>query len=275
MTTTVTETRKPSHQSAGEWARRYFFKDHLSGVLSLLALLVIWWLIVTVLKPNPLLFPGPIDVAGEFVAVWQDGLLWPAAMSSMYAIAVGLSIALVIGIPAGLLIGMSPTLDLLTSPYLWGFFSMPRIALAPLMVLWFGFGDTTKIWLVFLSAVVPLILTIKEGVQTADESLIRAAYSFGASRLKMFRSVIAPSTLPSIATGIRLGISRGFVGLLVIELTVGSGGIGTQVMRSMRSFNTARMFVFAIVLVVIALALISLSRRLEIYASRWREEVSV
>src|SRR3712207_3997698 len=150
---------------------------------------------------------------------------------------------------------------------------MPRIALAPLLILWLGFGPETKVTLVFLSAVIPLMLSCKDGVQTADQSLIDAARSFGATRFDVFYRVIAPGTLPFIASGIRNGISRGFVGILVIELTVGSGGIGTQVMRSMRNFDTARMFAFAGVLIVFAMALISISRRLESYASRWREEV--
>jgi NitT/TauT family transport system permease protein len=184
-------------------------------------------------------------------------------------------ISLVVGIPLGLAIGMSPTADLIASPYLWGFFAMPRIALAPLMILWFGFGTTVKIWLVVLSAVIPIILSCKDGVQTLDESLMRAARSFGAGRLDMFAKVIAPNTLPFIASGVRNGISRGFVGLLVIELTTGSGGIGSEVMQSMRNFNTGRMFAFTSVLIVIALVLVSLSRRVENYASRWREEVAL
>ena len=147
---------------------------------------------------------------------------------------------------------------------------MPRIAMAPLMILWFGFGMETKIWLVYLSAVIPLILSCKDGVQTVDASLIQAARSFGAGRFNLFAKVIAPSTLPFIASGIRNGISRGFVGLLVIELTVGSGGIGTEVMPSMRNFNTARMFAFAACSIVVALALISLSRQLE----RLRQQVA-
>jgi ABC-type nitrate/sulfonate/bicarbonate transport system permease component len=249
--------------------------NRLWGIVSLAAVLVLWWAVVEIFKPQELLFPGPGAVIREFGAAYQDGLVWPAVSSSLYAVAVGLALALLVGVPAGLFIGMSPTADLLTSPYLWGFFAMPRIAMAPLMVLWFGFGDTTKIWLVFLSAVVPIILNCKEGVQTIDESLLRAAKSFGANRLDTFRKVVAPATVPSIATGVRNGISRGFVGLLVIELTVGSGGIGTQVMRSMRLFNTGRMFAFAILLVVIALVLISISRRVEIYANRWREEVAI
>jgi NitT/TauT family transport system permease protein len=91
----------------------------------------------------------------------------------------------------------------------------------------------------------------------------------------MFAKVIAPNTLPFIASGVRNGISRGFVGLLVIELTTGSGGIGGEVMQSMRNFNTGRMFAFAFLLIFVALLLVGLSRKLESYASRWREEVVV
>lgn len=247
----------------------------LPGVLSLVGFVVLWQLLIVIFDPSPILFPPPAAVAEAFVEAVADGTMWPAVADSMSAMAIGLAWALAFGIPLGLIIGMSPTADLITSPYLWGFFAMPRIALAPLMILWLGFGMETKVWLVFLSAVIPLMLSCKDGVQTVDTSLIAVARSFGAGRGALFGKVIAPSALPFIASGIRNGISRGFVGLLVIELTVGSGGIGTQVMRSMRQFDTARMFAFALVLIVIALTLISLSRRLENLASRWREEVSL
>ena len=190
-----------------------------------------------------------------FIDTWAAGDLWPPVIDSMRAMFVGLVISLVVGIPLGLAIGMSPTADLITSPYLWGFFAMPRIALAPLIILFLGFGFEVKVWLVFLSAVIPIMLSCKDGVQTTDESLVRAARSFGAGRLDMFGKVIAPNTLPFIASGVRNGISRGFVGLLVIELTAGSGGIGTEVMQSMRNFDTARMFAFTGVLIAIALLL--------------------
>jgi ABC-type nitrate/sulfonate/bicarbonate transport system permease component len=147
--------------------------------------------------------------------------------------------------------------------------------LLPLFVLWLGFGSSIKTLLVFLGAVIPIVLSTKEGVQTVDGSLIQAARSFGANRLDLFRQVVVPFTLPFIANGIRNGISRGFVGLLIAEMRLGSGGIGTEVMRSMGSLQTPRMFAFVAVLVVTALTLISLSRYLEARMSRWREEVYV
>jgi ABC-type nitrate/sulfonate/bicarbonate transport system permease component len=245
------------------------------GILAFLAFIALWWLVVEVANVRAILLPPPGAVLDELGRITQLGLLQEALASSMYAMAVGLGLSLLVGIPIGLLVGSSPSADVVSYPYLWGFFATPRIALAPLMVLFFGLGMTTKIWLVFLSAVIPIILSCRDGVQTADESLRRAAISFCASRRDLFLKVLAPNTMPFIASGIRNGISRGFVGLLVIEMTVGSGGLGTQVIRSMRAFNTARMFAFVTVLVVIALALIGLSKRLEAYASRWREDVAI
>jgi ABC-type nitrate/sulfonate/bicarbonate transport system permease component len=249
------------------------FEGRLWGLVTFAGFIALWQLVVMVGGINPILLPSPASVVTQFFEASSDGLLWPAVEQTLKPLAIGLVLALVTGVVAGLIIGASSWLDLLTGPYLWGLFATPRIAMAPLFVLWLGFGMTTKVWLVFLSALLPVVLSCKEGVQTVDESLARAARSFGAGRLDLFRHVVIPFTLPFIANGIRNGIARGFVGVLIIEMTVGSGGIGTQVIRSMRTFNTARMFAFVAILIVTALTLISLSRRLEARASRWRDEV--
>ena len=273
-TTDATAPRRRPPKRQKSWFERLIRKRG-PGILAFAAFIGLWHLSIIVFDPNPILFPGPVEVWDEFMKAVADGSMWEAVTNSMYAMSIGMIISLAIGIPLGLIIGMSPTLDLITSPYLWGFFAMPRIALAPLMVLWLGFGDEIKIWLVVLSAIIPIILSCKDGVQTTDESLVRAARSFGAGRVQLFAKVISPNTLPFIASGVRNGISRGFVGLLIIELTVGTGGIGTEVIRSMRDLDTGRMFAFTAALITLALLLVSLSRQLENYASRWREEVAL
>jgi ABC-type nitrate/sulfonate/bicarbonate transport system permease component len=250
-------------------------RARIPGVASFIGFIALWQAAIWVFTPDPVLFPAPGSVWQALIEAIADGSMWPAVSDSMSAMMIGLGLSLAVGIPLGLLIGMSPTADLIASPYLWGFFAMPRIALAPLIIVWLGFGPETKITLVFLSAVIPLMLSCKDGVQTADSSLIAAARSFGATKLDLFAKIIAPGTLPFIASGIRNGISRGFVGLLVIELTVGTDGIGREVMQSMSNFDTARMFAFTAVLIVFAMVLIGISRRVENYASRWREEVRI
>ncbi|MGY1602112.1 ABC transporter permease [Geodermatophilus sp. SYSU D00815] len=276
MTATATPAATPSRARSPKKQQSFasrLLRKRGPGVLAFVVFIGVWQLAVVLFDPSPILFPGPVPVAEEWGAAAADRSMWEATADSMYAMSIGLLISLVVGIPLGVAIGMSPTADLITSPYLWGFFAMPRIALAPLMVLWLGFGAEIKIWLVVLSAIIPIILSAKDGVQTTDEGLLRAARSFGAGRLQLFGKVVVPSTLPFIASGVRNGISRGFVGLLVIELTVGTGGIGTEVIRSARDLDTARMFAFIATLIALALVLVSLSRRLESYASRWREEV--
>lgn len=245
----------------------------LAGLASLVAFIALWQAVVWVTGIESILLPPPAAVVEQFLEVLDKGLLVPAVTDSMRALFVGLGAALAVGIPVGLLIGASRWLDLMFAPYVWGFFATPRIAMAPLVILWFGFGYQAKVLLIFLSALLPVIISCKEGVQTVEEPLVRAARAFGATRLDLFRHVVAPYTLPFIANGVRNGIARGFVGLLLIEMTAGSGGIGTQVMRAMRQFNTARMFAYVAVLLVVAFGLISLSRKLEAWASRWREEV--
>lgn len=246
-----------------------------TGLLSFIGFLILWQAIIMVTGIQETLLPGPGSVATAFGDVWSEGILWPAVVDSLYPLFVGLLAGLVVGVVLGLLIGSSGWLELVAAPYLWGLFATPRIATAPVFILALGLGFQTKVALVFVSALLPVILSCKEGVQTVDESLVRAARSFGAGRFDLFRHVVIPYTLPFIANGIRNGIARGFVGLLIIEMTVGRGGIGQQVIRSMGNFDTARMFAFTAVLVLTALVLITLSRRLEAYASRWREEVYV
>ena len=106
-----------------------FLRNRVAGVISFVAFIALWHLLIVGLDPNPILFPGPAEVWEEFVIAVRDGEMAAALSDSMYAMFIGLVISLVVGIPLGLAIGMSPTADLLTSPYLWGFFAMPRIAL--------------------------------------------------------------------------------------------------------------------------------------------------
>ena len=201
--------------------------------------------------------------------------MWQAMKDSAGPLAIGMAISL-LAIPVGLIIGLSPTTDLITSPYLWGFFALPNIAFAPLLILISGFSTTTSIWMVVLSAAVPLCLSCKDGVQTVDSL---AGPRRPVLRRRPGRGVLQggrrPAAMPFIASGVRNAISRGFVGLLSVELLIGAAGIGGEVIQSARVYDTARMFAFILLLIAIALLLVSASRRLEVWASRWREEVVI
>jgi ABC-type nitrate/sulfonate/bicarbonate transport system permease component len=261
----------PPRKQKTLWTRARSF---LPGILSLVAFIGIWQAVVWVTDPDPYILPPPGDVLDAFVEAAKDGLVWAAIKASAGPLALGMVISL-LAIPIGLLIGLSPSADLITSPYLWGFFALPNVAFAPLLILITGFGTATSIWMVVLSAAVPLCLSCKDGVHTVDASLVRAARSFGAGRVAVFFKVVAPCAMPFIASGVRNAISRGFVGLLSVELLIGANGIGGEVIKSGRVFDTARMIAFILLLIAIALVLVSASRKLEVWASRWREEVVI
>ena len=259
-------------RSTGSWGRRV--RSRLPGLVSLAVFLGVWQAAVTLTDPSPLILPSPGSVWDAFKLAVEDGQVWEAMKASAGPLAIGMLFSL-LAIPVGLLIGLSPTADLITSPYLWGFFALPNVAFAPLLILITGFSTTTSIWMVFLSASVPLCLSCKDGVQSVDRGLVRAAQSFGGGRTAVFVKVIAPCSMPFIASGVRNAISRGFVGLLSVELLIGANGIGGEVIQSARAYDTARMFAFILLLIAIALLLVSGSRWLEVWASRWREEVVI
>jgi ABC-type nitrate/sulfonate/bicarbonate transport system permease component len=263
---TVKRTDRPSL-----WSK--LLRKRLPGLISLIAFIAVWQLAIVIFQPSNVVLPGPGPVWKAFVEAVRDGSVGEAVRGSATPLAIGMILAL-IAIPIGLAIGMSPVADLVTSPYLWGFFALPNVAFAPLLVLMTGLSNTTRILMVFLSASVPLCLSCKDGVQTVDAGLVRAARAFGGGGFAVFYKVIAPCSLPFIASGVRNAISRGFVGLVSVELLVGiRGSIGGEVRASMRTFDTARGFAFILLLIALALLLVSASRYLEVLASRWREEV--
>jgi ABC-type nitrate/sulfonate/bicarbonate transport system permease component len=266
---------RPEHLAPARkkgWGKRV--RSAAPAVISLSLFFLVWQLAVTITDPEPLILPGPGAVLDALVDAAQDGSLWQAVQDSAGPLALGMALSL-LAIPVGLVIGLSPTVDLLTSPYLWGFFALPNIAFAPLLILISGFSTTTSVYMVVLSAAIPLCLSCKEGVQTVDASLVRAARCFGGGRVAVFTKVIFPAAMPFVASGVRNAISRGFVGLLSVELLIGAAGIGGEVIKSANSYDTARMFAFILLLIAIALFLVSSSRRLEVWASRWREEVVI
>lgn len=256
-----------------EWTRR--LSNVLPTIASLSAVVVIWELIVRVREIHPLLLPAPTLIAQEFVEIHQRGLLWEPLGATMLALFAGLLASLLFGIPVGIMLGASSVMDLLSTPYLWALKATPRIAIAPLLAIWVGFSFDAKFWMVFISSAVTVLLITQEGVKTVDQSLVQVARSFGASRREIYRQVVFPYIMPFIANAIRNGIGIGIVAVLVVEMFSASGGIGSQVMRASSSYDGPRLYAYIIILLTLSLTLIVLSRRLEAYVSRWREEAYV
>ena len=247
----------------------------LPGAVLLCGFVVAWHFAVVLSDISSMLFPGPLEVWRELGEISRNGLLVKASRETVVPLLTGLVIGVGAGLLLGLLIGTSRRADMVTQPYMWGMFTTPDIAFVPIVIAWFGFGTTTKVLMVTLAVMIPMAIAVRDGVRTLDDSMVRVAVAFCASGRDLLRKVVLPATIPSVANGVRNGISKGFTGVLVVEMTVGSSGLGRQVIYTMIQFDMARMFAFVAVLVVIAVVLIALSKRLEAYASRWREEVAL
>jgi ABC-type nitrate/sulfonate/bicarbonate transport system permease component len=265
----------PGRRWSGRSPAVRFALERIQGLLLLAAFVGVWQLIVSVSDISPLLFPAPGAVFTELGEIWESGLLMTALGETTYPLAVGFALGVTGGLLFGILIGLSPKADAVTHPYMWGLFTTPDIAFVPVVIIWFGYENTTKILMVFLGVAIPMAIAVRDGARTLDESTMRAAVSFCANRTDLLTKVVVPGILPSVANGVRNGISKGFTGVLVVEMTVGSSGLGRQVMYAMIQFDMPRMFAFIVVLVALAIALIMVSKRFELFASRWREQVSL
>lgn len=153
---------------------------------------------------------------------------------------------------------------------MWAVYTTPRLILMPLILLWVGINDTARIVIIVLSAVPATLVVVMEGVKTVDNSLIRAAKSFGASRFRLFRSVVLPSTVPFVATGIRMGVSRGLIGLFIGELFTAANGIGYIITLASKTFNSARTYGMLLIFIMFCVAMVGLSQLLERKVSAWR-----
>ena len=245
-------------------------RQFVYGAVNLVAFVVLWEVFVRVSNVPSLLMPTFSAVAAELPVTLAEGVLIPNVAISLRNYLVGMAISIVIAVPLGFVIGGVKALDRLLGPYVWTLYTLPRIILMPLILVWFGLGTSARLVLIIVSAVPAIMVFVMEGAKNTDPSLVRTARSFCASRARVFVSVALPATAPFVASGIRMGVSRGLVGLFIGELFTGADGIGFLLLQASRRFNTARVFLILFLFVALSIALVGASNALERRASRWR-----
>jgi NitT/TauT family transport system permease protein len=157
----------------------------------------------------------------------------------------------------------------------WALYATPRIALQPLFILWLGFTIQSYIAIIFLSGLMPILISSMDGVKTVDQSLLRAARVFGASKRQLYTRVVLPFTLPFIMTGLRQGVGRALIGLLVAEFLGSSKGVGYVISRAGQRMEPAEMFSMLTLLVLFSVSMVYFMGVLEKRVAPWREEVHV
>jgi ABC-type nitrate/sulfonate/bicarbonate transport system permease component len=201
-------------------------RSALLRYLPLLILACAWEAVARLGLVSALALPPLTKVATAFVDLVRDGELVPNALSSLYRASCGLALAIIIGTALGFAMAASRVFEAVTSPLVEMLYPLPKSALIPVTVLWLGFGDGSKILLIFLGCMLPVTLGAYNGARGADRLLVWSARAMGASRLRVTRDVVLPCALPELLNGIRTALALAFVLLVSSELIVAQRGLG-------------------------------------------------
>ena len=241
------------------------------GVISLVAFLAAWWAVTAAKLVSPLYLPSPAAVWDAFVKAntcnpiaagsdrivcgVQQYFLWQHLLMSLERIGVGLALAIGFGVLVGFVLANVTVLNRLVMPYINFIRALPPLGYIGLLIVWFGIGDTTKIWLLFLAAFPPIVLATIDGISSVNRDRLNSALSLGANRLQLLVHVMFPSTLPSILNGIRLAVGFAWTTVVAAELNNGIPGIGALAYLSGTEMNTPLTIACILVIGVAALVL--------------------
>ena len=201
-------------------------------------------------------------VAAGWEIIRTDGFLRDASVS-LLEFAIGFVLAMTVGVSLGLLLGRFPAVRYLLDPPIMAIYATPHLALLPIIVVWLGIGMQSKVAVAFVSGVIPILVNAMAGVRGVERSWITAARSFCAREWDVFVRVILPASLPSVVQGIRLGLSRAVLGVVVAEMYQSQAGLGNEIMRYGSEFRTDYLLFDVLLVSVFGLAATSAVRALE------------
>ncbi len=251
--------------------------DRLHAVLRPLSIVLFFmiWFVATLINNqfvrfyNPILIPTPLQVLSVGVEMAKSGQLWIDIAASMYRVVFGFLAAAIAGVGLGVLISRSRLAESLLEPVLEMFRPVPSLAFLPLLVLWFGIGETSKIVFIAYATFFPIFTATRLGMRQIDGVLIRAAQSMGASRADIFRLVELPAASPSILSGLRMGFGMAFFVIVAAEYIAADSGLGFTINNSRTYFDVPRMLLGAVVIGIIGFIINAVLTRLERRILRW------
>ena len=244
----------------------------LITIVNVACFFALWELIARYSGIPSIFLPRFSSILADIPKMTAEGILLPNLWVSFKNFVIGMAIGTLIGVPIGFGTGAVKVLDRTISPYLWAFYSMPRIILVPLVFLWVGINNNARLVIVIISVIPQVAVVIMDGVKTTSFSLMQVGKSFGANRWKSLTQVMLPSSIPFIGTGIRLGLLRGLIGLFVGEMFITSDGIGSIIGYARAKFDMDRVFAVLLIFVVFSVLCLAITRVWEGRASQWRGE---
>ncbi|MEN0107357.1 MAG: taurine ABC transporter permease TauC [Pseudomonas sp.] len=229
------------------------------SALTLTTLLALWWAVTAFGLIEPLFLPPPSAVLqkGWLLATtgYMESTLWQHLGASLQRIGLGLLLAVLSAVPVGIAIGRNRIAQGILDPLIEFYRPIPPLAYLPLIVIWCGIGELSKVLLIYLAIFAPIAIATATGVRNVDPAKLRAAQSLGASRSQLIRHVILPSALPDILTGVRIGLGVGWSTLVAAELIAATSGLGFMVQSAAQFLVTDVVILGILVIAVIAFAL--------------------
>jgi len=258
------------------WKR---YEPLIIGTVAVTSFLSAWQVFATLnqtAKWMPALFlPSPSDVADAFVKLFTDPRqnIWADLGTSGFEFATGYVGALVVGLALGIGMGWYTRFQYALDPFVSFLYSTPRIVLIPLFIIWFGIDWQSKVAVIFLGALFPVIINTMAGVRNTDGALLRVARSFGASETLIFQRVVLPGAVPFILTGFRLGVGHALTGVVVGELIAARHGVGKLISDFGVTFQTPKMFAAILFIAGTGMLLTWLLQRIEGRFQSWRPQI--
>jgi len=244
------------------------------SITTIAIILFIWWGVTALGMVKPLFLPSPQAIVAKFISVFQNGFTGNSLLDHVWISTArvfgAFLLACAIGIPLGLAMGMNPIIRGIFDPPIEFYRPIPPLAYLPLMIIWFGIGETSKVLLIFLSVFAPVTLGARAGVKSATIEQIHAAYSFGATRWQVLLRVILPAAMPEILTAMRIGVGFGWTTLVAAEMVAATKGIGYMVLSASQFLQTPTVIMGIVIIAAIAYAFDMLMRFFERKFVPWK-----
>jgi ABC-type nitrate/sulfonate/bicarbonate transport system permease component len=246
----------------------------LLGTAGVVTFLTVWELVGNVLQIiNPMFMSAPSLILKAGIDMFSSGEIYNDLYVSGTELFWGFALSALVAIPFGIMVGWYKRMSYIFDPFINAMNATPRVALLPLVIIWLGIGILSKVGIIFLGAVFPILINVRDGVKTTPYNLLTAARSFGASEWTLFKTVVLPSTIPFILTGLRLGLGRAIVGVMVGELYAATAGIGFMITVAGATFQTDKVFVGVLIFALTGMMGMEMLTRIEKRFDRWRPKV--
>lgn len=260
-----------SNQTGSRWRQPQFVHRAIT-TLSIIVMLCVLEFIGR--RINPLFMSYPTAIAVELFNMIVDGSLIWAFIESLEPLVAGFLIAVVLGVPIGVLIGRYRKLEAAVGIYITAGYAMPLVALVPLYIMWFGLGFGVKAAIIATLTFFPICINAWLGVKMVPRTLIEVGLSFVGSRRDILRKIVLPASVPYIMAGLRLGVGKAIIGMIVAEFFTAISGLGGIIMNAANAFETAQMLAPIVVIMVFAVAVTAALAWLERRIAPWHEELT-